>query len=176
MSIEQLPKFFSQENKKAFRNPWVIGWLTLLIVVFGVNAGMVTIAVVTNPGLVEQDYYERGRDHERNFLQRMEARTKLGWSVGLSVPTKAQLAIPGLYSFSITDRDGVPVRGAEVVMEAYRPSDVSADFSTVLAEVAPGRYDAAVSFPLQGIWDITVNVTHGSDRYDIKRRIAILPR
>lgn len=166
-------KFFSQANKQAFRNPWVIGWIVLVVIVFTVNAGMVTMAVVTSPGLVEEDYYERGRDHERNFQQRTEARSRLGWQVALSVPSKPIQGTPGAYSFTVADKQGQPVRNAEVVLKAYRPSDAAADFETVLAETGPGRYDAPITFALKGLWDLQVSVVHADDMYDISRRISV---
>ena len=54
-------KKISQDNPNAWRNPWVLGWLALVAVVLVVNAVMITIAFVTNPGLVTEDYYEKGQ-------------------------------------------------------------------------------------------------------------------
>ena len=48
----------SQSNNRAFRNPWVIAWIALVVIVLAVNIAMITLAVTTNPGLVDKDYYE----------------------------------------------------------------------------------------------------------------------
>src|SRR5512143_379962 len=77
---------FSQANKRAFRNPCVIGWLTLLTVVLAVNITMIVLAFTTGPGLVEKDYYEKGRDLEKNIHKQIAARNALGWTSNLDVP------------------------------------------------------------------------------------------
>jgi nitrogen fixation protein FixH len=39
------------------KNPFVIGWLVMLVLVLSVNLFMVNMAIVTNPGLVKNDLY-----------------------------------------------------------------------------------------------------------------------
>ncbi|HEB99524.1 MAG TPA: nitrogen fixation protein FixH [Thiotrichales bacterium] len=166
-------KRISQHNSQALRNPWVLGWLALVVVVFAVNAGMVITAVVTNPGLVDEDYYEKGRDFERTFVSRMEARNRLGWSVALELPPRIALGEQALYRFVVTDDRGLPLTGAHVSVHAYRPSDADADFRFPMEEVAPGRYEAKVSFPLKGIWDVMLKVEREGDNYELQRRISV---
>jgi len=164
----------SQASKRAFRNPWVLGWLALITVVLSVNVVFITLAVTTNPGLVSKDYYERGRDHERHYLDRKNERTKLGWTTSLEVPDSIQLGATQTYRFTVVDREGQPLKGAKVVLNAFRPSDANADFSEVLTETAPGRYEGAVTFPMKGIWDLLVHVERDSKGFDIPRRISVL--
>jgi len=164
----------SQSNKRAFRNPWVLGWLALIAVVLGVNIVFITLAVVTNPGLVSKDYYERGRDHERHYIQRRLERTALGWTTSLEVPESIQLGATQTYRFVVVDKEGQPVQGASVVLNAFRPSDAKADFSETLLETAPGRYEGAVTFPLKGIWDLLVHVERDAKGFDVPRRISVL--
>lgn len=171
--MAQVEKRFSQENKQALRNPWVIGWLVLVFVVLAVNAGMVATAVMTNPGLVEEDYYEKGRDHEQAYQQRLQARSELGWQVTMELPERVVAGKPGVYRFLVADKHGVPIKGAEAVLTAYRPSDATADLRTVLDEVAPGQYDAYLDLPLKGIWDLKLRVATGEHQWDASRRISV---
>lgn len=164
---------FSQSSKRAFRNPWVLGWLGAIILVLGVNVTMITIAVLTNPGLVVEDYYEQGRDWEKTINSQLAARNSLGWQVSLQTPKPARAGQPGLYRFVATDQVGVPLTGAQVTLHLYRPSDASADFDVQLNEVRPGQYEASIAFPLKGIWDLNVKVIRGDDSYDVKRRLSI---
>ncbi len=166
-------KGISQDNKKALGNPWVLGWLALVVVVFGVNAGMVATAVATNPGLVEEDYYQRGQDHEKQYQQRMQARTELGWQVALDVPPKIVMSKEGVFRLHLADNHGVPLNGAEVGLTAYRPSDASADFQVNLRETAPGQYDGYFALPLKGIWDLKVNVAKSEHVWDMSRRVMV---
>ncbi len=165
---------FSQSNKRAFRNPWVLGWLGFLLLVIGVNAGMIITAVVTNPGLVESDYYEKGRDFERNVAKQLAARSALGWTLSLEPPERARINRPAPHRLTVVDKVGQPLTGATVELHAYRPSDAAADFTVPLTETLPGQYSADIAFPLKGIWDLKVHVSRGEDAFDISRRISVL--
>ena len=166
---------FSQSSKRAWRNPWVIGWLLLLGVVLLANAGMITLAFVTGPGLVDKDYYEQGREFERNRLKRIAARNALGWTAHLDMPEENRLGSGATYRFSVVDRKGVPVDGLQVRIDCYRPSDADADFSVPMERYAPGMYRADVSFPLKGHWEITLVAQHEGESFDlVKRRVFAL--
>ncbi len=163
----------SQSNKSAFRNPWVLGWLALVLLVLAVNIGMVTTAVVTNPGLVDKDYYEKGRDYERHLLTQMAAKSALGWKVQLDPPERIVMSKPDTFRFTALDSAGRPLTHAKVEAKAYRPSDADADFSAVLSETSPGHYEGPISFKLKGIWELTLIITLGEHSYDISRRIIV---
>ncbi|CAK0743085.1 conserved hypothetical protein [Gammaproteobacteria bacterium] len=164
----------SQSNPDGRCNPWVWGWLALLGSVLLVNVFMMVMAVVSNPGLVVQDYYEQGRVHEQQVLQKIAARNALHWDIRseLSVRPVINSTIP--YGIEIMDANGLPLENAKVKLLAYRPADASADFSVVLPEVAPGHYRGDFTLPLKGIWDLIVDVEHGSDRNDFTQRINVL--
>lgn len=164
---------FSQSSKRAWRNPWVIGWIGLVVVVLGVNITMITLAVTTNPGLVNDEYYERGRTFERRFHQRLQERNTLGWQSNLDLPQPITLGSVQAYRFHVTDQVGQPLQHAEVQFSAYRPADATADFVRPLMETAPGRYEAEFAFPLKGLWDVIVHVRQGDKSYDVARRINV---
>ncbi len=166
---------FSQSSKRAWRNPWVVGWLVLLGIVLAVNAGMITLAFVTGPGLVDKNYYELGQEFERNRLKRVAARSALGWTAHLDMPEENQQGIGAVYRFSVVDRVGVPVDNLQVQISTYRPSDADADFSVPMEPYAPGMYQAELVFPLKGHWEITLVAKQGEESYElIKRRIFVL--
>lgn len=164
---------FSQHSKQAFRNPWVIGWIAAIVLVIGVNVAFIVTAVLTNPGLVEADYYEKGRDHERNFVSKQEQRSRLGWQMKLDAVSTPVVATPVRYTFSVVDNAGLPIDGEKAVINAYRPSDASADFNAQMMEIAPGIYSAEMTFPLKGIWDLTVTLHKGQDSLKKTRRISV---
>lgn len=163
----------SQDNKSALRNPWVLGWLTLLVTVLGVNIAFIVTAFKTSPGLVEEGYYEKGRDHEKNFQKKIEARNRLGWDISLQTPEEITLGSQSVYSINIVDKVGMPLRGAMVSLQAYRPSDASADIQTEMQSIADGVYQTSINLPLKGIWDLRVKVQHGEDELEMTRRIIV---
>jgi len=167
-------KKISQENPNAWRNPWVLGWLALVAVVLIVNFVMITIAFVTNPGLVTEDYYEKGQEYEKNIGKIHAAREALGWTYTTNYPANPVMNKPAHYSFNIVDKKGLAISDATVSFSAYRPSDVNADFSTTMIETVPGRYEANINFPLKGLWEITATIKHSEDNYDFTRRASVL--
>lgn len=163
----------SQSNKRAMRNPWVLGWLALVGTVLAVNITMITLAVVTNPGLVSKDYYERGRYNEHHYIQRVTERKALGWTARLEVPESIQLGATQTYRVAIVDHVGEPLRGAQVVLHAFRPADAKADFSLPLQEVGAGIYQVPAEFRLKGIWDLLIDVKRDGKSFELPRRIAV---
>jgi len=166
--------FISQDNKQAMRNPWVLGWLGLLATVLAVNAIFIVTAFKTTPGLVEDDYYEKGRDVEQNFHKKKEALNRLGWDIQLQTPAEIMVDQSYTYSVTIVDRVGMPVKDVTVKMQAYRPSDANEDIRLPM-EVVPGAhgiYQVRLALPLKGIWDLKVQVISGEDELDISRRIS----
>lgn len=166
----------SQDNKEALRNPWVLGWLALLITVIAVNVAFIVTAFNTTPGLVDKNYYEKGRDQDANYQKKLEARSRLGWNISLQTPNKIAQGVEGNYSVNVVDRIGNPLKGAIVKLHAYRPSDAEADFVTDLSPVADGVFQSRLQLPLKGIWDINVTVSQGEENLEISRRVIVAER
>lgn len=164
----------SQDNKQAMRNPWVLGWLGILITVIGVNVAFIVTAFNTSPGLVDEAYYEKGRDHEKHFQEKMTARNRLGWHISLQTPKIINLGAQENYSVSVRDRVGNPLKDAKVTLHAYRPSDAAADFTTELQMVADGVFQSKVQLPLKGIWDLNIAVVQGEDRLETAHRVHVV--
>lgn len=155
----------------AWKSPWVIAWIALVVAVLGVNAVMVYLAFATSPGLVVEDFYERGQSYERTMLSR-GARDP-GWTLRADIPQAISAGVATPIRFFLVDKAGQPVTPDSVELFAYRPSDSSRDFSRVMTEEGPGRYLAEVSFPLIGVWDTLMAVRHGEDEYQVGQRINV---
>jgi nitrogen fixation protein FixH len=155
----------------AWKSPWVIAWIALVVAVLGVNGVMVYLAVATNPGLVVEDFYERGQNYERTMHSRTERDP--GWTLRADIPEDVSAGVPTPIRFFLVDKAGQPVTPQSVEFFAYRPSDVTRDFSIAMTEEGPGRYAAQVSFPLIGVWDTLVAVRTGEDEYQVGQRITV---
>ena len=171
--MTSLRQRYSQSNPQALRNPWVLGWIALVVVFIGVNALFFVLAVASSPGLVVDNYYEQGRKYEQNALSVLAARAALQWETRLEVPRDVRVDENVVVRFSAVDLRGVPIQNAEVRMIAYRPSDANADLLAQLAPVAPGQYQTDVSLPLPGVWDLNVTVQRGEDHFETTQRIAV---
>ncbi len=155
----------------AWKSPWVIGWVASIFVVLGANLFMVYLAIDTNPGLVVQDYYERGQDYEKHmFSKRAE---DPGWHMTIGMPKDLVAGTDIPVQFTVLDKAGVPVRPEAVTFHAYRPSDSSRDFDLPMESAAAGLYTAKVRFRLKGVWDILVSVKAGEHEYHAGQRIYL---
>ncbi|MFZ2540719.1 MAG: FixH family protein [Gallionella sp.] len=163
----------SQDSKQALRNPWVLGWVGFVMVVLAVNVGLIMLSQYSNPGLVDKNYYDHGRDFERNALKQTAARASLGWEARLETPEHIVVAQPVSLHFTVIDGRGLPLSDADITITAYRPADAAADFMVPMRHVSSGRYQADISFPLKGTWDLIVKVKRGADGYDLTRRVSV---
>lgn len=160
-----------QRSNSAWRSPWFIGWIALIVVVLGVNVTMIVLAFVTNPGLVVDDYYERGRDVERTLATRRAEAP--GWTMSLDTPADVAEDTATTIRFYVVDSAGQPVQPDRVTYYAYRPSDPAADFSVPMVEEAPGRYSAEVTFSISGLWDTLVAAQTEGQEVAFDQRIGV---
>jgi len=161
-----------QNANNPWRNPWVIGWIALIVVVLLANVTMVSLAVITNPGLVVKDYYERGRAYAETRAAQARTRAE-GWEVRLDLPQPIVRGVPVGLRVAAIDERGLPVNASRAQFFAYRPADANADFDLPMATEAPGVVGAEVIFPLPGIWDLIVQVESRGRVYDLARRISV---
>ncbi|HEB93497.1 MAG TPA: nitrogen fixation protein FixH [Gammaproteobacteria bacterium] len=171
-TFSTLRKRYSQDNPEAMRNPWILGGLGLVATFLTVNAVFIYFAITTSPGLVTEDYYDRGRDYEENVLKIMAAQDALNWETKLAIPAKITIQEPDTYRFSAVDSRGIPIMDADVSVVAYRPSDADADFKVALNQAAPGQYQARIAFPLPGIWDLNITVNDGENTFTMSHRVS----
>ena len=160
-------------ENSAWRSPWVRAWVATLVIVVAANIVMIYLAVDASPGLVVEDYYERGQDYEKNMVSRMKKDP--GWRMRIEASNTPPLATPVPINFSVMDKEGQPVIPDSVTFYAYRPSDAKQDFSEPMQQQSPGRYLTNVSFPLKGVWDTLVSVQKGDEEYHQARRFIVAP-
>lgn len=161
----------SGKKQSPWRNPWVIGWISLVVVVVVMNVVMVMFAVTGNPGIVADDFYDRGQDYEQNMLKK-KARDP-GWLMDIEAPDFIELNQPTTFHYTVTGKEGEAVKVNSVVFYAYRPSDVKMDFSKEMQMIEPGVYQVDVSFPLKGAWDVLVSAKGDQDEYNTPLRIGV---
>jgi nitrogen fixation protein FixH len=155
----------------AWRSPWVIAWIALIVVVLGVNGVMIFLAFATNPGLVNDDYYERGQDYEETLISRRNADP--GWTIQADIPRGVVANEETTIRTFLVDKAGQPVVADSVTFYAYRPSDKSADFSLPMEAEGDGRYAVKTRFPLYGYWDTVLAVVHDGEEYSSGGRIKV---
>jgi nitrogen fixation protein FixH len=160
------------EKESALKSPWIRGLLAMMAVIVAANVTMITLAYKTSPGLVVDDYYEKGKNYNKS-LEKMAAQKALAWDVHLSNPEKIEAGEKTGYGLTILDKSRSPLLADKVEIYAFRPSDVAADFSAQMIAQAEGKYAGDMIFPLPGVWDLVVNIVKGDDQFEITKRIFV---
>ncbi len=158
-----------------WRNPWFLGWMGLLAAFLMANFFMIYLTISSDsPGLVVDDYYNRGQDYEDNMLKR-KAKDP-GWKMKVIAPESIEMAKDVIINFSVRDTAAKPINRDSVVFRVYRPSDAKQDFTVPMQRIDDGLYEAHVSFPLPGVWDVLVTVPNEDIEINFPHRVDVAKR
>jgi nitrogen fixation protein FixH len=113
------------------------------------------VAVATDDGLVDEDYYRKGLFYDKG----LEGEKALGWDIGLSFVPGASLAVPAMVRVEIS-KSGYAVKDASVAVVLKRPASGRYDRSLKLSPSVQA-YTGEVEVPLGGLWDIEVTAGKG---------------
>ena len=158
--------------REDFKNPWFLGVLALIGTALAGTVWMAMIANSTSPGLVSEDYYEKGKNYFHESPQ--EAKAPL-WRLNLLVPAQTKVGQSQTYRLYAVDELGKPVTGGTATLYAYRPSDATADFSVKMTLSDAGTFTASIDFPLPGTWDLIAHIDASGQRFDVTQRLFVQP-
>ncbi len=155
-----------------WRSPVILTWSGLLLLFFIANGVFIYLALSSNPGLVIDDYYERGQDFEKNMITRRAEDP--GWNMRIEligVPIQQQL---GEFRFHLSDRSGALLLPDSVTLHAYRPANIKQDFDAPMSELQTGTYSVEVAFPVPGVWDLLVVVAKQGAEFSQALRVNVV--
>lgn len=155
-----------------WKNPFIIAWVAILTIVLAVNFFMVSMAIVTNPGLVIDDFYEKGKNMDKILAERkrMEA---LGWQLKIDLPLLSE-GKSQTVTLQVLDKEGAPMSVDSAVLYYYRPSDRDLDGEQPLQPTGEqGVYSTEFSLSPKGKWDLIMEVTQGENHFSIGRAIMV---
>lgn len=136
---------------------WALAPVVLLVLCVGGQAVLVA-ASRSQPGLaVTPHYYEEAQRWDERHAQEQRV-ADLGWRVDVDVLAGREVEV------RLSDREGAPLRGATVEVQALHPARPDRPWQAQLVERAPGRYAAAASFDRAGAWELQVLVRRGAER------------
>lgn len=119
------------------------------------------------PGVVSHDYQQKESQYNE-YLAQIAAQKKRGWQLQKGWLGEAVAGSPAVFQLVVTDRDGVPVRGAKVSGEFMRPSDSRMDQAFSMDEVEPGVYQVRITLQEPGLWDLVMHVRRGDDLHEVR--------
>lgn len=135
------------EKKRSLWPYLIAGFLAM---VFLVNFTMLALAIKSDDGLTDADYYEKGLF----YTSRMNAERELGWVVGFSFKEIPAAPSSNRVEVAIT-KNGEPVEGVSVRVILKRPATSRFDAEFALRE-AGASYGGEVVIPSGGLWEVNI--------------------
>jgi hypothetical protein len=178
----------SQKNKQGWRNPWVWGLLSLVFVGVLTNARMVWNVVNHPTRLLDDNYSVRGHnEHDAKWVQQQAERSTLAWQAKLHSPQRLEndsmalpsatkfilTASPAQFDFELADKDGTPLQGGVVTVNAQWPGNPDFDFKSSMSESSAGRYTGQVNFSRAGNWDLLIRVQRNDSIFDMEQKVFV---
>lgn len=145
--------------------PWY--FVAFFVVVFIANGIFIYFALESQPGVIEEHNYEIGLAYDDRIAEDV-AEQALGWVGDVMFDN-------GVLTFTLSDREGSPLRGADARAVLVRPVQAGHDFPLSLTQEEPGVYRAPAVFPLPGRWDAYIYVTWNDQPYHIMKTLLVTP-
>lgn len=161
-------------STKAASDRWIPAlFLGAFAVLTAVQAGFVTIAVRTDPGVSAPNAYERGLAHNA-VLRDAASAAALGWRVDVE---HRPAAAPdgrhrGTLVVSVVDADADPLNDLRVSALALRPTRAGIDQRLSFRAVGLGRYVAEYDLPLPGVWELATLLERAGDARQTTTRFS----
>jgi nitrogen fixation protein FixH len=145
--------------------------VTLVALASVAALGAVAVTISIGASLREQtvvkDPYQRGIQHD----QERQARERLGWQARFDA---ADLQPGGAaVGFTLVDKAGAPVEGAEVQVAVTRPAGPGDERQGTATALGGGRYQAPVGFAAPGFWDVRLDARRGGDQVGVTQQVRI---
>lgn len=151
---------------------WYIPWIFIgfFAVVVGVNGIMLYFATSTYNGLQTENHFLKGINYNDD-LAGARAQAERGWQVDTGFdgtdPGK------GIAAVTLRDKHGNLLKDAAVTVKFIRPTTQGHDTTVELPYLGEGRYAKPVELPLNGVWDMRIEVQHASGDYQDQKRIWV---
>ena len=152
----------------AWWSPYV--WPSVVAALLGghvlIVLGALVISATMNPAAsVAPAGYAEALAWDEQQAARLES-DRLGWTLQVTPGDKRDLRGDRLVTFTITDRDGVPVEGADFFITLYHHAHPG---NPIAQQVPPsdGSPDYRAKLPLRhsGLWRLSALATHGGARF-----------
>ncbi len=119
------------------------------------------------PGVISHDFQQKETLYNA-YLQQVQQQQARGWQIQkgwLGRPVMDQLTV---FKVVARTRESDPLTGATVEGQFLRPADSRLDRTFSLPEGEPGVYQAPLSLPAAGLWDLVLVVRRGEERHEIR--------
>lgn len=125
------------------------------------------------PGVIAHDFHKKEALYNQ-YLQQVEQQRARGWQVQKGWVGDAVAGEAALFRVAVQTRDGQPLSEALVDGQFLRSSTSKLDVGFKLqATEIPGVYEARITLPAAGRWNLVLNIRKGDDVHEIQASTAI---
>lgn len=158
-------------SKQRQRDWWIpYSFFGMFACILIANGALVYYAVNSWTGIGTDDAYVKGLAYNEAIAE-SEAQAKQGWQAELDYDASGSLA--GRLTLDLKDRHGAAIEKAEVTALLVRPTHEGHDFAATLAHSGAGRYDADLTFPLEGLWEVRLEIAHERGAHSLAKRLLV---
>lgn len=133
---------------------------------------MAYIAIDDPSFALEPNYYDKAVHWDRSQAQARDSEA-LGLRLTLLQPPSISARGEIELVLSIQDRQGSPVPGATVELEAFPNAYATRIQQVSLHEASPGVYRATLARGVRGLWELRVRVSQGSSLFRQVMRVDV---
>lgn len=147
------------------------------VVVLIANGFMLYFATSTFSGLTTRHAYVEGLAYNDKVAAE-QAQEALGWSwdftlADLAPATRSTAPEGRTATLRVVgqDADGRPLDGVALTALVRRPTEQGLDQSVEFRATGPGRYEASLTLPKPGQWDLLFTARRGEETFKLRRRL-----
>lgn len=151
---------------------FVAGFAVVLIA----NGTMLYFATSTFSGLSTKQAYLEGLAYNDKVAAE-QAQKALGWRWDIDLAevsaadTSSEARTATLRIFG-QDAEGRPLDGVALSALVRRPTVQGLDQTVDFRATGPGRYEASVTLPKPGLWDLLFTARRGDETFKLRRRLS----
>ena len=127
------------------------------------------------PGVISHDFHKKEALYNE-YLQQVERQRQRGWQIQKGWLAEPVASEPVVFRVVARTRAGEPLTGATVTGRFLRPSTSTLDVAFELAEREPGVYEAPLTLPAAGAWNLVLQVRQGDKLHEIRANTQVEDR
>ncbi len=124
------------------------------------------------PGVVSHDFHKKESLYNQ-YLQQVERQRQRGWQIRKGWLADPVAGEPAVFRVVARTRTGEPLAGATVSGQFLRPSGSALDVAFALTEQQPGVYEATLTLPAAGTWNLVLQVRQGDELHEIRANTQV---
>ena len=143
-------------------------FVAFFVVLAMLNAVFFYIAITTHRGVVIDNAYEKGLKYNQ-VIERFDRQEKLGWQGNITFNEG-----DNILKFQLMDKKNAPIDGAVVRAHLTFIAKQGYDFDIpLMPSDITGIYEAPLTFPIRGQWNIHIHAQHSMANYQAKKWVVV---